>query len=205
MFKSKKILAILLALAFIMGQPSANAKIDYAKNEDYYQKLCSKKSTYNANKKACSGYEEYLKERQAKSDKSVKSIKEKLADTKGDINKIIELIKENDSLITQKSNSIKKTKKEIVSTKKEIVVLEAEVLERLSLMQEIDSDNFVIDFVMSSTNLNDFITKLDGISAINQANNEVVEDLNDQKAKLIKEEDKLKKEEKTLKESKKIQ
>ncbi|MDH6603343.1 murein DD-endopeptidase MepM/ murein hydrolase activator NlpD [Bacilli bacterium PM5-9] len=204
--KFRKIIISVFAVLFVLiSAYKTDAKIDYAKNESYYQKLCSKRSSYNANKKTCQGYEAYINEKKSNSDKKADSIKKEVENTKGDINKLIKLIKENDAIIKSKSGEIKDIKGEIKQTKDEIIVLENDLLDRLALMQEIDTDNFIIDFIMSSASLDDFLIKMDGINAINESNNDVINDLSDQRKKLSKKEKNLVKEEKQLKESKKLQ
>ena len=59
MAKFKKIFSITFVFVLVITS-QLNAQIDYAKNEKYYRELCAKKSSYNANRAICSGFEKYL-------------------------------------------------------------------------------------------------------------------------------------------------
>ncbi len=195
----------ILFLVFGLFFASDISAIDYSANESYYQKLCRKQSSYNANKATCQGYENYLKETSKAIKENTKNIEEQIAATKDDISKLIVLIKENEILIEKKKNQIEKTKIDIKETEKEIVELEKEVMSRLALMQEISGENFVVDFLMDSVNLEDFIVKIDGINAINDSNNEVINDLEYARKQLKEKEKKLSEEKDALNESQKKQ
>ncbi|MEG0569821.1 MAG: peptidoglycan DD-metalloendopeptidase family protein, partial [Erysipelotrichales bacterium] len=104
-----------------------------------------------------------------------------------------------------KEKDISLTKSNIKYTKKEITKTEKDILERLEMMQEINSENLVIDFITSSTNLQDFLMKFDGINAINEANSSAVEDLKHEREVLDKQQKNLVKEEKSLVKAKEAQ
>lgn len=186
---------------FILATQTPKAAIDYAANESYYQKLCAKRSSYNANKTVCSGYEKYLKQQQTNSKNAIASIKDNIAKAKNDINKILGLIKENDKVIEKKKKEIQETEADIKVKEEEIKKLEKEVMDRLAMTQEMNSENFIIDFLTSSVNLNDFLTKMDVIKAINVANNDNINDLDFIRKDLASKKKTLKADQKSLEES----
>lgn len=195
----KKISGLLIAVLLLLT--NSIAAIDYSKNEEYYQQLCRKQSSYNANKSTCQGYERYLRNASKELSESSKNIKEQIANTKDDIEKLGVLIRENALLIEKKISQIDRNKSEIKKTQQDIIELEDEVMSRIALMQEVSSENFVVDFIMNAVNLEDFIVKMDGISAINESNNELINDLEAAKKKLKEKEANLKAEEKELKQT----
>lgn len=202
MKKKYSIIALLIGALF---STSINANIDFSKDEAKYQKMCRKRSSYRANKSTCEAFEKYLKNQSAASDKAALSIKDQIKNTKDDISSLIDLIKKNGILIEKKKTEITKTKENIEATQKEITDLEKEIIDRLALMQEMSGENFVIDFLMSSTSLEDFLVKMDGVNAINESNNDVVKDLNYAKIDLTKKQAQLTNEKKKLDESTKEQ
>lgn len=165
-----------LGLIFIASQ-NLKAESDYSSNEGYYQKLCAKRSSYKANKVVCQGYESYLKKEKNNIESNTKDIQEQIEATKGDINKLLGIINDNQKLIDEKQALIQKTKEEIIVKEKEIDNLEKEIMNRMAVMQEINGENFVIDFLMSSVSLDDLVVKMDGIKAINSSTSEMVSDL----------------------------
>jgi murein DD-endopeptidase MepM/ murein hydrolase activator NlpD len=67
-------------------------------------------------------------------------------------------------------------------------------------MQEVSGENFLIDFVMESASLEEFLVKMDGINAINRSNNTLVNDLSYLKEELEKEKQALEQEKEALEE-----
>lgn len=201
----KKYFVLTIFFAFsLMFSNNLMAEINFEKNNEHYQNLCESEKSYNANKSTCIEYEKYLSKKASKSENVEKNLKQALEETKTDISKLSEVIKESNALIKEKETLISKTKKEIILTKKEIKTLEKELLDRLEIAQELSNENFVIDFIMSSENLEDFLLKLEGVSAMNAANSDLVDDLSFKHNKLDKKEKLLKKETKQLKETKKL-
>ncbi|MDR1781532.1 MAG: peptidoglycan DD-metalloendopeptidase family protein [Bacilli bacterium] len=188
MLKKKKAIlfycAILFFVVLMFIHLNTFAAIDYASNESYYQKLCNKRSSYNANKSVCVGYENYLKNKKSASKKAQSDLKTQIEETKGDIADLTGLIQKQTKLIEDKKADIAETESEIKQTEEDIKNLEDDILQRLALMQQMDSENFVIDFLMSSQSIDDFLTKVDGVNAINDANKEVINDLDYAKKQL---------------------
>ena len=181
----KYCLVAILFVGLLVGS-NINAAPNFSQNETYYQKLCAKRSSFNANKSVCQGYESYLKQQASNSDKAAKNIKDQIKNTKNDIEKLLGLIKDNAKVIEERKLQIQSTQDDIAEKEKEIKKLEQEMMDRLAMMQQFSSENFVIDFLMSSVSLDDFLTKMDGINAINESNNEIVTDLNYVKQQLDK-------------------
>lgn len=200
-FKKIGLFMTSLGLVFMAGN-SLNAEINYSENESYYQKLCAKRSGYKANKQVCQGYESYLKKQKSTIESNTKDIEEQIESTKGDISKLLGIINENQKLIDEKVALIQKTKEEIIIKEKEIANLEKEIMDRMATMQEINGENFVIDFIMSSVSLDDLVVKMDGIKAINLSTSEMVSDLEYAKKDLAEDKKALEKEEAELKKAK---
>ncbi|WP_423363843.1 murein hydrolase activator EnvC family protein [Mycoplasma sp. P36-A1] len=200
----KAVLALGLFTASI-SLINVNAEIDFSANEAHYQKLCAKRSSFNANKKTCTAFESYLKQQKSDSEASAKSIQGEISSIKGDISKLLEAINKNAALIETKKKDVTRTNEEIKIAEENIKKLEAEIKSRIALMQEINGENFVIDFLMSSASLDDLFTKMDGINAINFSNTESIKDLSALKSSLAEKKVQLEKEQKELVEYEKTQ
>jgi murein DD-endopeptidase MepM/ murein hydrolase activator NlpD len=157
---------------------------NFAGNEAYYQKLCATSAGYKAHKKECQAYEAYLKDARKAANDSVKAIKDQIARTKGDIQKLLALIKENEKLISKKEAEISYTQKSIIKTQLEMKEIEKEIGERIAAMQDISSENLLIDFIMGANNLQELIVRLDGIHTITKSNFDLVDELDAAKEKL---------------------
>ena len=203
MRKSKVLFGFILSCALMITGISANT--DFSKNEAYYQKLCAKRSSYNANKSTCQAFEAYLKQQAKDSEQAASDLKTQIQNTKDDITKLMELIKQNGIIIENKKIQIAKTEADIKIKEAEIKALEEDLLERIALMQEVSDENFVIDFLMSSQSLDDFFVKMDGINAINTSNSEIITDLDYIKKELAKKQAVLQEEKDKLEESQREQ
>lgn len=205
--KIKKILGSLGlgAMAFVVVQLNVNAETDYSANESHYQQLCAKRSSYNANKNECSGYENYLKEQKNQIKKDSEDLKNEISNTKDQITNLKDLIKKNDELISKKIVMIKKAEEDIKIKVQEIAKLDQDIIERIELMQEVSGENFLVDFLMNSTSLDDLIIKMDGMKAINNSQHDAIVDLDYVKKQLAEKEESLKTEKKDLENAQKEQ
>ncbi|MEG0365180.1 MAG: hypothetical protein RR577_06080, partial [Erysipelotrichales bacterium] len=166
--------ALVIGLGLLTNNVSA---VDFSQDEAKYQKLCQKRSSYRANKSTCSAFEAYLKDRKAASIKAAGDIEGQISTTKSDISKLTTAIQKNSKLIDSKKVEVTKIQSKIKVAEDEIKELEQEMLQRLAMMQEVTTENFVVDFLMSASSLDDLLTKVDGINAINDSNNDIVLDL----------------------------
>lgn len=205
--KKKKIAGFLGlgAIVFALAQFNVHAEIDYSKDEAHYQKLCAKQSSFNANKKACTGYESYLKSQKNKIKQDSESLKNQISATKNEIENLKNLIQKNDALIAKKTAMIKKTEEDIKIKMEEIAKLENDIIDRIGLMQEVNSENFLVDFLMNFTSLDDLIVKMDGMKAINNSQHDAIVDLDYVKKQLAKKQASLKQDKKELEDAQKIQ
>lgn len=183
----KTISKIFILVVLFVGMSIHHTNVlatDFAGNEAYYQKICATSASYKAHKKACTAYESYLKGAKKRANDSLKSIQGQIAKTKGDIQKLLGLIKENEKLINKKESEISYTQKSIVKTQDEIKDIEKEIGARIAAMQDISSENMLIDFVMGANNLQELLVRIDGINTITKSNFDLVDELDATRAKL---------------------
>ncbi|MDR1782390.1 MAG: peptidoglycan DD-metalloendopeptidase family protein [Bacilli bacterium] len=167
-----KYLSLSLIVLFVLTI-SVNAEINYKKEYKYYDKICSIKSGYLLNEQACNDFEEYKKGLKDGTTQQKESVK----DSSLDAQQLTVLINKNRELIEKKEAQYTKITKQLKSNKNKLVSLEKEVVNRLGTMQYYGDENQVIDIIMSSTNLDDLMTKIDGISAMNKDNIETIYEL----------------------------
>ncbi|MDF9867847.1 murein DD-endopeptidase MepM/ murein hydrolase activator NlpD [Bacilli bacterium PM5-3] len=169
----KKKISFLISILVIFVAANVEAEIDFAKNYDYYEKICSKRSSYEINKQACLEFEEYKK----KTNSETTKMEDSLTDSKMNADKLSKLIQQNDKIVAKKEKLIKENKRKMAESKRKMALLDKDVLDRLSTMQYFSDENQIIDIIMGSTNLENLMTRIDGISQINKANIEAIYDL----------------------------
>lgn len=169
----KRKITFLLAMIVSITVFNVNAEIDFKKNYKYYEKICSKRSSYEINKQACLEFEEYKRD----TNSEVSEMEDSLTDSKLNADKLAKLIQENNDIISKKTKQIKENQKKMKENQKKVNALDKEVLDRLSTMQYFSDENQVIDIIMASTSLEDLMTRIDGLTMINKANLEAIYDL----------------------------
>lgn len=169
----KRVISYLAAFFTLFFVVQVNAKIDYEKDYKYYEKICSNRSSYEINKQACIGFENFKKKGNSSIDRQTTSLK----DSKLTADKLISLIRDNNSLVEKKTREIKYNKNKALDNMKKIKRLEVEVMDSLETMQFVSDQNQIIDIIMASTSLEDLMVRVDGLNNINKANLENIFDL----------------------------
>lgn len=179
MKRISKIITCSIALAILaLGVSSTvKAEIDYASKENYYRNLCKTSTSYNNNKKACQGFEAYLKAKAKDLNAQIANTNKTIADTKTSIANLTKAIADNDLLIEAKKVEIEDNKVKVVRVKEDIAKKEAEMAEQLVTLQLTSNQNDVVDFIMSSTSLEEVIARVEGTSMIQEASNEIVKSM----------------------------
>ena len=195
--KNIKYFSLVIIFIFILNY-SINAEIDYKKESAYYKKICSSRSGYLLNKNDCDGYYEY----EAGLKDGVTEQKESVKDSGKDAQQLTVLINKNRELIDKKENQYDNITKQIKVNKTKLAQLEKEVIDRLGAMQYYGDENQVIDIIMSSTSLEDLMTRIDGISSMNKENIQAIYELTKVTRDLENDQIKIKNELKTLRDTK---
>lgn len=179
MKKISKIFIVLLVSVLYTTtlNTSVSAQIDYASKESYYRNLCKTSTSYNNNKKACQGFESYLKNKSKQINSDIENINKTIADTKKSIQDLTNAIKENDKLIEAKKIEIEDNKQKVIRVKEDIARKEAEMAEQLVTLQLTSNQNDIVDFVMSASSLEQVIARIEGTTMIQEASNEIVKSM----------------------------
>jgi len=172
------ILGIMSLVLVLSVSYSVQANNDFGSNMAHYQRLCNRRSSFQANLNVCTQFEAYLRSQRDSARQARTDIQAEIAQINNDIQLLVQAIQANEILIAQKEQEIIQTEEEIRITEENISALETEILERIALAQEFHNDNLLIDFLINANSLDDFFTKMEGVQAINRANNDAVNDLN---------------------------
>lgn len=157
--------------------------IDFSKKESYYIKLCSSSLT-SSNKKVCQQFNSYLNKKNKELNKDIKEAKSDLSNKKEDINEVSQKIDTLNSQIVAKEKEISYLSKSIQNIKKDITNKEETMKERLYVMQSYYNSNTLIDFLFGADNFSDFFSRLKSVNDITSYENELVDELVQQKKQL---------------------
>lgn len=167
----KKIIAISLSILMLFSL-DVSASIDFKKNAKYYKKICSKRASYELNRKVCDDFKIYLE-----NSDDAQRMEDSLKDTKLNAYKLAELIRKNNKIIEEKEKAFSKNSKIIKESTVKMAQLEIDVVASIESMQYFSNENQIIDIIMSSTNLEDLMLRIDGLSQINRLNIENIYEL----------------------------
>lgn len=182
--KKNKIIGSLVLLALVVNNLVSTSAMSntesFRSNTAHYQELCARRSSFEANLTTCRAFEEYLQNQRNNANNQSTRLQSNIDATRNDINRIIEVIKQNEELIALTTRQIEQTHADILLIEEDIASLEYDIRRSLVLKQEITIDNLVIDFLMSANSLQEFMLKMDGFNAINQASMTLASDFNAQ-------------------------
>lgn len=159
-----KLFVFVLTLGLLITS-NVNAKVDFSKDYKYYEAVCSKKASYEINKDTCDDFEYFKSDKDGKVTQMTNSVK----DSNLSADKLAKLIKKNNELIEKKTKELKRNKVKIAKNKARINKLERVVNKSLALMQHFQDENQMIDIVMGSTDIEDLMNRVDGLTNINRA------------------------------------
>jgi len=164
----KKMLRVIVPGMMVLSITNIHANgIDFGSNTNYYDTLCSDKASYSLNKNTCDAYEKWKKDGNGQTDKIVEAFND---ESKMTLDDLTSLLNKNRELISEKTDLYNQKKARIARNQAKVDKLTGEVKTSLALMQLMDDENQLIDIIMGSTNLDELLTKIDGIKAINEAN-----------------------------------
>ena len=145
------------------------SEVNFDDNKEYYDTLCGDKASYSVNKNTCDLYEKYKKDNNGETTKMVEALAD---DKQSDISldELTSLLNKNRELINEKTDLYNQKKARIARNQAKVDKLTAEVKSSIALMQVMDDENQIIDVIMGSTNIDDLMSKIDGIKMINDAN-----------------------------------
>lgn len=175
-------LLILLGLVVLFGSTNVSAAPDFKKNYDYYETICSKRSTYELNKTVCDQFEKYKYEGD---DSALRKIDNSMKDSNLDADKLGKLLQKSETLIARKEEQVAKNKKLMEKSNSKIAQIEAQVSSRVAAMQEINNENQTIDFLFGAKSLGEFLTRMDGLEILNDSNFTMIKKLEDTKSNIL--------------------
>lgn len=199
----KKTLMVALAVAFIWGSndPFVEAK-DFTGKESEMNSKCS--VIYDSQtQQECEEYKAYLEQKNASLGQEIDAIKNQLNDVQGNIDRIGELVKENNEKLAQYDQEIKNIEGSIIQIENSIEELNAQILvkeesvaqrdemmrKRLAEMQVYTGSNNFIDFLMGSSSFPDLLRRTQILGELNTYENEQVQALKKERDELSRNKD----------------
>ncbi len=208
----RKITIMMLAAAMLCLLPYSQLEVhaeDFAGNESYYDSICRQSNKDAKTSAMCDRYQVYLSKKKEALRGQVAGIRSSVAQLQGNIdalqteinknqNLIDQLeaqIAENEAAILQIQGVIEQLQIDIKQTEADIELRDRQIKDRMVSEQASIGTNAYVEFVMGAKDLIDMVRIVDGISRITENDQDEIEALEADKAKL----DQQKKEQERLK------
>lgn len=191
-------LALVVFIATFTSNTYVYSTSSFEGRETEMDTMCSNWDTYSANRTLCAEYKTYLEQKKQEANNELNNIKGSINDIQGDINKDTQSLNELQDRITDIESQIKKTDSQIASTEskikqteEEIVVKEKDIEEKevrveaymINLQSSLRVNSYV-EFIMGAEDFSEVSRRIAGISQINEFNQELIRQLNEEKAVL---------------------
>lgn len=198
--KKTKLLGGLIAIIILIQVPATRAlTANDLKDQDtynYWKEVCS--TAYSKNKAACDVFRQYVSDQQTAAEASIEDIKNSLEQTKIDISnaqseltKYTEQVRTFQAKLNDLTNDIASIESSITSLDAQIIVREEKIVEmnelvkeRLVGMESYIGSNMFFDFLLTSADFGDLLSRWDSIKVITEEDKQLVEQLNQEKADL---------------------
>lgn len=197
----RKMMMAVLAAAMLCLPPYSQLVVhaeDFAGNESYYNSICNQYNKDAETTAMCNRYRNYLSEKSSALKGQVAGIRSSVAELQGnidalqtEINKNQALIDqldaqiaENEAMIQQIQGVIQQLQVEIKQTEADIKMRDEQIKNRMVSEQVSIGTNAYVEFIMGAQDLIDMVRIVDGITRITENDQDEIEALKADKAKL---------------------
>ena len=185
--KLKRIFLTALATSMLVGITTTPAPVeatDFSGQEDKYMKLCSSSNLSSSNLQTCKEFNTYLKEKNQDLKEQVSNSKDQLSQTQASLDSISSEINSLNTQIEEKQKEITYLETSISNLEASIQAKEEEVKERMYAMQSYTNENTFINFIFGASNFTDMFSRIDSFNTLTQSDQDLIEELNAQKAQV---------------------
>lgn len=175
----KKVILYVVSVSLMLGTVfvSSKAQIDFSSDEAYYRAVCSSSSNRGYDAGMCNDFYQYLTNRRDEFDRNINSLRSSVEALGADISNAENVLIGINNDLAALEESVKAVQKEIDRLELEIVAKEDLIKERMFAMQAFIGTNVYIDLIMEATNLTEFITRVQYVNDITNADSRLIEEL----------------------------
>lgn len=175
----KKIILCLVSVSLMIGTvfTSTKAQIDFSSDEAYYQAVCSSSSNRGYDATMCNDFYNYLKGKKDEIDRNISGLRSSIDGLATDISNAEDVLISINEEITALEASVVVVQREINRLDREITAKEDLIKERMFAMQAFIGTNVYIDLIMESTSLTEFITRVQYVNDITNADAQLIAEL----------------------------
>lgn len=186
MKKNKIFIAVLslsmLTSAMYLARPVT--AVEFEGKESEYMNICSSANLSNSNKSTCEEFNQYLKNKNSELSSQLASQKEEASNTEDTLESIKAQLDDINNQISEKEAEITYLNTTISNLQANIEKNTQLLKDRMYAMQSYTNENTFINFIFGASNFTDMFSRIDSFNTLTQSDQDLIEELNAQKAQV---------------------
>ena len=186
MKKNKIFIAVLslLMLTSTMYLARPVTAVEFEGKESEYMNICSSANLSNSNKSTCEEFNQYLKNKNSELSSQLASQKEEASNTEDTLESIKAQLDDINNQISEKEAEITYLNTTISNLQANIEKNTQLLKDRMYAMQSYTNENTFINFIFGASNFTDMFSRIDSFNTLTQSDQDLIEELNAQKAQV---------------------
>ncbi|MGL4383591.1 MAG: murein hydrolase activator EnvC family protein, partial [Bacilli bacterium] len=173
-YKKPLLIMMLVVIFSFINQANLSAEVTFTEeNKEYYKNMCSTLSSYKLNKEVCDAFQKHA----INTDTRTQMIIDELDEATLTASQLVKMINDTNALIIQKQAEIDNNNVVVAENTVKVERLTEDLLANFEAMQYMNSENQIIDILMSATSVDDLMLRIDSITNISRGNLETINEL----------------------------
>ena len=185
--KKNKIFIAVLSLSMLtstMYLARPVTAVEFEGKESEYMNICSSANLSNSNKSTCEEFNQYLKNKNNELSSQLASQKEEASNTEDTLESIKAQLDDINNQISEKEAEITYLNTTISNLQANIEKNTQLLKDRMYAMQSYTNENTFINFIFGASNFTDMFSRIDSFNTLTQSDQDLIEELNAQKAQV---------------------
>ncbi|HIX81483.1 MAG TPA: C40 family peptidase [Candidatus Erysipelatoclostridium merdavium] len=185
--KKNKIFIAVLSLSMLtstMYLARPVTAVEFEGKESEYMNICSSANLSNSNKSTCEEFNQYLKNKNSELSSQLASQKEEASNTEDTLESIKAQLDDINNQISEKEAEITYLNTTISNLQANIEKNTQLLKDRMYAMQSYTNENTFINFIFGASNFTDMFSRIDSFNTLTQSDQDLIEELNAQKAQV---------------------
>lgn len=185
--KKNKIFIAVLSLSMLtstMYLARPVTAVEFEGKESEYMNICSSANLSNSNKSTCEEFNQYLKNKNSELSSQLASQKEEASNTGDTLESIKAQLDDINNQISEKEAEITYLNTTISNLQANIEKNTQLLKDRMYAMQSYTNENTFINFIFGASNFTDMFSRIDSFNTLTQSDQDLIEELNAQKAQV---------------------
>lgn len=183
---NKKTISLLVCLCLgitcLLNLPTYKVwATDFEGNEEEYFELCKSEDLSKEDIQVCKEFKEYIADKQSSLDKQIENNQSVIASLNLELNDVYELIADISQKIIGQQAKIDVLDADIKRLEESIDEKDQRIRNRMYILQSTVNSNLYLDFLMGSTSIDDFFSRMTSIDELTEYDHDLIKALSEDK------------------------